>query len=122
MPIKIDRPTIIKSAGNKPKEIKEYIGRVNSNTDEVSVARMKSPSGWIEPGQSPEFNEYTIVLKGMLRVTTNDEIIDINEGEAIITQAGEWVQYSTPAPEGAEYIAVCCPGFSPDAVHRDDEE
>lgn len=122
MPIKIDRPTIIKSAGNKPKEIKEYIGRVNSNTDEVSVARMKSPSGWIEPGQTPEFNEYTLVLKGMLRVTTNDEIIDINEGEAIITPAGEWVQYSTPAPEGAEYIAVCCPGFSPDAVHRDDEE
>jgi mannose-6-phosphate isomerase-like protein (cupin superfamily) len=122
MPIKIDRPTIIESAGNKPKEIKEYIGRVNSNTDEVSVARMKSPAGWIEPGQTPEFNEYTIVLKGMLRVTTNDEIIDINEGEAIITRAGEWVQYSTPAPEGAEYIAVCCPGFSPDAVHRDDEE
>jgi len=122
MPIKIDRPTIIKSAGNKPKEIKEYIGRVNSNTDEVSVARMKSPSGWIEPGQTPEFNEYTLVLKGMLRVTTNDEINDINEGEAIITPAGEWVQYSTPAPEGAEYIAVCCPGFSPDAVHRDDEE
>ena len=122
MPIKIDRPTIIKSAGNKLKEIKEYIGRVNSNTDEVSVARMKSPSGWIEPGQTPEFNEYTLVLKGMLRVTTNDEIIDINEGEAIITPAGEWVQYSTPAPEGAEYIAVCCPGFSPDAVHRDDEE
>jgi mannose-6-phosphate isomerase-like protein (cupin superfamily) len=122
MPIKIDRPTIIKSAGNKPKEIKEYIGRVNSNTDEVSVARMKSPGGWIEPGQTPEFNEYTLVLKGMLRVTTNDEIIDINEGEAIITPAGEWVQYSTPSPEGAEYIAVCCPGFSPDAVHRDDEE
>jgi mannose-6-phosphate isomerase-like protein (cupin superfamily) len=122
MPIKIDRPTIIESAGNKPKEIKEYIGRVNSNTDEVSVARMKSPAGWIEPGQTPEFNEYTLVLKGMLRVTTNDEIIDINEGEAIITPAGEWVQYSTPAPEGAEYIAVCCPGFSPDAVHRDDEE
>ena len=122
MPIKIDRPTIIKSAGNKPKEIKEYIGRVNSNTDEVSVARMKSPAGWIEPGQTPEFNEYTLVLKGMLRVTTNDEIIDINEGEAIITQAGEWIQYSTPTPEGAEYIAVCCPGFSPDAVHRDNEE
>jgi len=122
MPIKIDRPTIIKSAGNKPKEIKEYIGRVNSNTDEVSVARMKSPAGWIEPGQTPEFNEYTIVLKGMLRVKTNHEVIDIHEGEAIITQAGEWVQYSTPASEGAEYIAVCCPGFSPDAVHRDNEE
>jgi mannose-6-phosphate isomerase-like protein (cupin superfamily) len=101
MPIKVNRPTIIKAAGNKPKEIKEYIGRVNSNTDEVSIARMKSPAGWIEPGQTPEFNEYTIVLKGMLRVKTKDEIIDINEGEAIITQAGEWVQYSTPTPEAA---------------------
>jgi mannose-6-phosphate isomerase-like protein (cupin superfamily) len=122
MAIKIDKPTIIKAAGNKPKEIKEHIGRVNSNTDELSIARMKSPPGWIEPGQTPEFNEYTVVLKGMLRVTTRDEVIDINEGEAIITQAGEWVQYSTPSPEGAEYIAVCCPGFSPDAVHRDDEQ
>lgn len=122
MPIKVETPTTIKSTGNKPKEIKEYIGRINSNTDEVSIARMKSPSGWIEPGQTPEFNEYTIVLKGMLRVKTKDEIIDINEGEAIITQAGEWVQYSTPTPEGAEYIAVCCPGFSPEAVHRDKEQ
>ena len=121
MPIKVEKPTTIKSAGNKPKEIKEYIGRINSNTDEVSVARMKSPGGWIEPGQTPEFNEYTIVLKGMLRVKTKDEIIDINEGEAIITQVGEWVQYSTPTPEGAEYIAVCCPGFSPEAVHRDND-
>jgi len=122
MPIKIGKPTVIKAAGNKPKEIKEYIGRANSDTDELSVARMKSPAGWIEPGQTPDFNEYTIVLKGMLRVTTKDEVIDINEGEAIITQAGEWVQYSTPDPEGAEYIAVCCPGFSPDTVHRDDEQ
>ena len=122
MPIKIGKPTVIKAAGNKPKEIKEYIGRANSDTDELSVARMKSPAGWIEPGQTPDFNEYTIVLKGMLRVTTKDEVIDINEGEAIITKAGEWVQYSTPDPEGAEYIAVCCPGFSPDTVHRDDEQ
>ena len=91
MPIKVEKPTTIKSAGNKPKEIKEYIGRINSNTDEVSIARMKSPAGWIEPGQTPEFNEYTIVLKGMLRVKTKNEIININEGEAIITQAGEWV-------------------------------
>jgi len=119
MPIKVEKPITIKSAGNKPKEIKEYIGRINSNTDEVSIARMKSPGGWIEPGQTPEFNEYTIVLKGMLRVKTKNEIIDINEGEAIITQVGEWVQYSTPTSEGAEYIAVCCPGFSPEAVHRD---
>jgi quercetin dioxygenase-like cupin family protein len=122
MPIKIEKPAVIKAAGNKPKEIKEYIGRVNSDTEELSVARMKSPAGWVEPGQTPDFNEYTIVLKGMLRVTTKDEVIDINEGEAIITQAGEWVQYSTPDPDGAEYIAVCCPGFSPDAVHRDDEK
>ena len=122
MPIKVEKPTTIKSAGNKPKEIKEYIGRINSNTDEVSIARMKSPGGWIEPGQTPEFNEYTIVLKGMLRVKTKDEIIDINEGEAIITQAGKWVQYSTPTPEGAEYIAVYCPGFSPEVVHRDNEQ
>lgn len=122
MPIKIDRPTIIKAAGNKPKEIKEYIGRVNSNTDEVSIALMKSPAGWVEPGQTPEFNEYTIVLKGMVRVQTGDEIIDVNEGEALIAPAGEWVQYSTPNPEGAEYIAVCLPGFSPDTVHRDDEK
>jgi mannose-6-phosphate isomerase-like protein (cupin superfamily) len=121
MPVKIDGPTIIKAAGNKPKEIKEYIGRVNSKTDEVSIARMKSPAGWIEPGQTPEFNEYTLVLKGMLRVKSKDQIIDINQGEAVITLAGEWVQYSTPNPDGAEYIAVCYPGFSPDAVHRDDE-
>ena len=122
MPIKIERPTVIEAAGNKPKEIKEYIGRVNSNTEEVSIARMKSPAGWIEPGQTPEFNEYTMVLKGTLRVRTRDETIDINEGEAVIAKAGEWIQYSTPTPQGAEYIAVCCPGFSPDAVHRDSEE
>jgi mannose-6-phosphate isomerase-like protein (cupin superfamily) len=122
MAIKIKGPTIIKAAGNKPKRIEEFIGRVNSKTDEVSIARMKSPDGWIEPGQTPAFNEYTIVLKGMLRVRTKDEIIDINEGEAFIAQAGEWVQYSTPNPEGAEYIAICCPGFSPAFVHRDDEQ
>ena len=122
MAIKIKGPTIIKAAGNKPKRIEEFIGRVNSKTDEVSIARMKSPVGWIEPGQTPEFNEYTIVLKGMLRVKTKDEIIDINEGEAFIIQTGEWVQYSSPNPEGAEYIAICCPGFSPALVHRDDEK
>jgi len=122
MPIKVEKPTTIKSAGNKPKEIKEYIGRINSNTDEVSIAHMKSPGGWSEPGQTPEFNEYTIVLKGVLRVKTKNEIIDINEGEAIITQAGEWVKYSTPTPGGAEYIAVCCPGFSSEVVHRDNEQ
>jgi mannose-6-phosphate isomerase-like protein (cupin superfamily) len=122
MALKIRKPAIIKAAGNRPKQIEEFIGRVNSRTDEVSIARMKSPDGWIEPGQTPEFNEYTIVLKGILRVRTKDELIDINAGEAVIAQAGEWVQYSTPNPEGAEYIAVCCPGFSPDLVHRDDEQ
>ena len=111
MPIKVEKPTTINSSGNKPKEIKEYIGRINSNTYEVSVAQIKSFAGWIEPGQTPEFNEYTIGLKGMLRVTTKDEIIDINEGEAVITQAGEWIQYSTPNLGGAGYIAVCCPDF-----------
>lgn len=118
--IKIDKPTIIQAAGNKPKRIEEFIGRVNSETDDLSIARMKSPPGWIEPGQKPEFNEYTIVLNGMLRVTTKDSIIDINEGESVIVHSGEWVQYSTPGSEGAEYIAVCSPAFSPEIVHRDE--
>lgn len=118
---KIEKAIVIKAAGNKPKRIEEFIGRVNSKTGEVSIARMKSPGGWREPGQTPEFNEYTLVLKGMLRVSTKDGVFDIREGEAIIAHAGEWVQYSTPDPEGAEYIAVCLPAFSPDIVHRDDE-
>jgi mannose-6-phosphate isomerase-like protein (cupin superfamily) len=117
---KIDKPSVIEAAGNKPKIIEEYIGRVNSRTDELSIARMKSPSGWIEPGQKPEFNEYTVVLKGMLRVMTKEETIDIYEGEAVIIPAGEWVRYSTPSSEGAEYIAVCLPAFSPEIVHRDE--
>jgi len=121
MALKIERPTIIKAAGNKPKKIEEFIGRVNSGTDELSIARMKSPAGWSEPGQTPEFNEYSLVLKGTLRVTTKKKTYDILAGEAFIAAAGEWVQYSTPNPEGAEYMAVCCPGFSPDAVHRDDD-
>ncbi len=117
---KIEKPAIIESAGNKPKIIEEFIGRVNSGTDELSIARMKSPSGWVEPGQKPEFNEYTIVLKGMLRVTTQEKTTDIYEGEAVIIPADEWVQYSTPEAEGAEYIAVCLPAFSPEIVHRDE--
>jgi len=120
MPVKIEKPTVIEAAGNKPKIIEEYIGRVNSGTGDVSIARMKSPGGWIEPGQTPEFDEYTVVLKGMLRVTSKDSVNDINAGEAIITKKGEWVQYSTPNPEGAEYVAVCLPGFSPAIVHRDE--
>lgn len=119
MPKKIKSPTIIKAAGNKPKVIEEFIGRVNSKTDALSIARMKSPPGWNEPGQTPEFDEYTIVLNGTLRVHTKDDTIDVHGGEAIITHKGEWIQYSTPGPEGAEYIAVCLPAFSPETVHRD---
>ncbi|RPI71293.1 MAG: cupin domain-containing protein [Ignavibacteriales bacterium] len=120
MPSKIKSPSIIKAAGNKPKVIEEFVGRVNSKTDEVSIARMKSPSGWIEPGQRPGFDEYTIVLKGELHIKTEKDKIILKESEAIITRKGEWIQYSTPSPEGAEYIAVCLPAFSPEKVNRDD--
>ena len=119
MPKLISTPTIIEAAGNKPKVIKEFIGRVNSKTENLSIAKMTSPSGWEEPGQTPEFDEYTLVLKGMLRVETKENIFNINEGQAIITYAGEWIRYSTPGPEGAEYVAVCLPAFSPETVHRD---
>ena len=120
MPQKISSPSIITSAGNKPKVIQEFIGRVNSKTSDLSVAKMTSPSGWVEPGQKPEFDEFTVVLKGMLRVTTKNEVIDVNAGEAVIVSKNEWIQYSTPGTEGAEYIAVCLPAFSPDTVHRDE--
>ena len=116
----IKEPAVIKSAGNKPKLIEEFIGRVNSQTEDVSIARMKSPGGWEEPGQRPEFEEYTLVLRGVLRVKTEKETIDVKAGEAVISPQGEWVQYSTPGAEGAEYIAVCVPAFSPDTVHRDE--
>lgn len=116
--IKIEKPTVIPAAGNKPKIIEEFIGRVNSQTDTLSIARMKSPAGWVEPGQKPDFDEYTIVLKGILRVQTKESVTEIQEGESVIVHSGEWVQYSTP--EGAEYIAVCSPAFSPDLVHRDE--
>ena len=120
MPIKIEKPTVIEAAGNKPKIIEEFIGRVNSGTKDLSVAKMKSPGGWVEPGQTPEFDEYTVVLKGMLRVTTKENVFDILPGQAIITNKGEWIQYSTPDEDGAEYIAVCLPAYSPDTVHRDE--
>ncbi|MDO8548695.1 MAG: cupin domain-containing protein [Ignavibacteria bacterium] len=120
MPLKIKSPSIIKAAGNKPKIIEEFIGRINSRTNEVSIARMKSPAGWIEPGQKPEFDEYTIVLKGELHIKTEKDEIILKEGEAVITKKGEWIQYSTPKPEGAEYIAVCLPAFSPETVNRDE--
>lgn len=119
MPILIDRPTQIKAAGNKTKIIQEFIGRVNSKTSELSVAKMQSPSGWVEPGQTPGFDEYTVVLKGMLCVRSHSGSIEVHAGQAVMTHAGEWVQYSTPGPDGAEYIAVCLPAFSPDTVHRD---
>ena len=120
MPVKITSPSIILSAGNKPKKIEEFFGRVNSKTDYVSIARMTSPGGWVEPGQKPEFDEYTIVLKGILKVQTEKETFELKAGEAIITKKGNWVQYSTPGFDGAEYIAVCLPAFSPEIVHRDE--
>ncbi len=116
----ITQPTIVEAAGNKPKRIEELIGRVNSNTQAVSIARMKSPGGWQEPGQAPEFDEYTVVLKGVLRVETKERTIDVKAGEAVIAHRGDWVRYSTPTDEGAEYIAVCLPAFAPDIVHRDE--
>jgi mannose-6-phosphate isomerase-like protein (cupin superfamily) len=121
LPEKIEQPTVIEAAGNKPKIIKEFIGRVNSRTDQLSIAKMKSPSGWEEPGQTPEFDEYTVVLNGMLRVESKTGTLDINAGEAVIVKANEWVRYSTPGKYGAEYMAVCLPAFSPDTVHRDNK-
>ena len=105
--------------GNKPKIIEEFIGRVNSGESRLSIAQMRSPGGWVEPGQTPEFDEFTVVLKGTLRVTHKAGVLDVKAGQAVITHAGEWVQYSTPDPDGAEYIAVCLPAFSPQTVHRD---
>jgi len=119
MPTLIPQPTRIEAAGNKPKLIDEYIGRVNSKTSSASVAHMRSPGGWIEPGQSPGFDEFTIVLKGMLRVEHKSGSLEVHAGQAVIAHAGEWVRYSTPNPEGAEYIAVCVPAFSIETVHRD---
>jgi mannose-6-phosphate isomerase-like protein (cupin superfamily) len=119
MPTYIAAPTRVTAAGNKPKIIQEFIGRVNSKTAGVSVAHMKSPGGWVEPGQTPEFDEYTIVLAGALRVEHNEGALDVRAGQAVITHKGEWVRYSTPGPDGAEYIAVCLPAFSPETVHRD---
>jgi len=119
MPKLISTPTRITAAGNKPKLIDEFIGRVNSSESRLSIAHMRSPSGWVEPGQTPEFDEFTVVLKGALRVTHKQGTLDVGAGQAVVTNAGEWVQYSTSHPEGAEYIAVCLPAFSPQTVHRD---
>ena len=120
MPTLIPQPTRIQAAGNKPKLIDEYIGRVNSKTSAASVAHMRSPQGWLEPGQTPEFDEFTIVLKGMLRVEHKGGTLDVNAGQAVVAHAGEWIRYSTPQEGGAEYIAVCLPAFSMETVHRDE--
>ena len=120
MPTLIAKPTRVEAAGNKPKLIDEYIGRVNSATSATSIAHMRSPGGWQEPGQTPEFEEFTVVLRGTLRVEHRDGSIDVHAGQAVIAHSGEWVRYSTPGEEGAEYIAVCLPAFAMDTVHRDE--
>ncbi len=119
MPTLIPTPTRIEAAGNKPKLIDEYVGRVNSRDERVSIAHMRSPAGWQEPGQTPAFDEFTVVLRGMLRVESRDGVTEVRAGQAVIAHAGEWVRYSTPDADGAEYIAVCLPAFSPQTVHRD---
>jgi mannose-6-phosphate isomerase-like protein (cupin superfamily) len=119
MPVLIDKPTRITAAGNKPKLIDEYVGRVNIREERLSVAHMRSPSGWVEPGQRPEFDEYTVVLAGSLTVEHEGGTLTVTAGQAVLTRGGEWVRYSTPGSEGAEYIAVCLPAFSPETVHRD---
>ena len=119
MPRLIERPTRIEAAGSKPKIIEEFVGRVNSGDTGLSIAHMRSPQGWVEPGQCPDFTEYTIVLAGLLRVEHETGSLDVAEGQAIMTFPGEWVRYSTPSAEGAEYIAVCLPAFSPETVHRE---
>ena len=119
MPRLIDRPTIVQAAGNKPKQIEEYAGRVNSGHAGVSVARMVSPEGWVEPGQRPEFEEITLVLRGLLRVEHERGALDVRAGQAVVAHAGEWVRYSSPEPGGAEYVAVCLPAFTPQSANRD---
>ena len=119
MPTLISAPTRIQAVGNKPKLIDEYIGRVTSGHEQLSIAHMRSPAGWIEPGQTPEFDEFTIVLRGLLRVMYRGGSLDVRAGQAVVAHQGEWIQYSTPEAEGAEYLAVCLPAFSPNTVHRD---
>jgi len=121
MPRLIESPSVIEAAGNKPKRIEEYAGRVNSGDGDVSVARMVSPEGWLEPGQRPEFREITVVLRGMLRVEHESGALVVRGGQAVVCEPGEWVRYSSPESGGAEYVAVCLPAFSPDTVRRDPE-
>lgn len=120
MPQKIEKPSLIEACGTKPKLIEEFFGKINSSSDQISIAKMTSPQGWEEPGQCPEFDEYTLVLKGELLVKTKKDTLKIAAGQAVLTKAGEWVQYSTPGSEGAEYMAVCLPAFSPETVNRDE--
>jgi mannose-6-phosphate isomerase-like protein (cupin superfamily) len=120
MPTLIEKPTRVTSAGNRPKRIDEYVGRVNSGEAAVSIAHMRSPAGWVEPGQTPDFDEYTLVLRGTLRVEHRGGTLDVRAGQAVLVRRGEWVQYSTPGDDGAEYVAVCLPAFSPETVHRDE--
>lgn len=120
MPHLIAAPTVVAAAGTKPKEIREYVGRVNTGEERLSIAHMRSPSGWLEPGQRPGFDEYTLVLRGALRVESEGGALDVLAGQAVLVPKGEWVRYSTPHPDGAEYVAVCLPAFSPDTVHRDE--
>ncbi|MFN7989952.1 MAG: cupin [Thermoanaerobaculia bacterium] len=117
MPTLIEKPTVVAAAGNAPKRIEEFVGRASSGTAAISIARMSSPAGWEEPGQTPEFDEYTLVLAGTLRVESREGVLEVRAGQAVRTSAGEWVRYSTPG--GAEYVAVCTPAFSPATVHRD---
>ena len=120
MPTLIAQPTVVAAAGNKPKQIQEFAGRVNSGHAGVSVARMVSPQGWVEPGQRPDFEEITVVLRGLLRVEHDAGVLDVRAGQAVVAHPGEWVRYSSPNPAGAEYIAGCLPAFSPATVHRDE--
>jgi mannose-6-phosphate isomerase-like protein (cupin superfamily) len=121
MPKRIDGPTRVTAAGSPPKTIDEYVGRVNTDTERLSIAHMRSPQGWEEPGQRPEFDEYTLVLKGMLKVDTESGPMEVRAGQAILTEGGEWVRYSSPEAGGTEYVAICLPAFSPGTVHRDDD-
>ena len=121
MPILIPGPTRVEAAGTKPKLIDEYVGRVNTGTEQLSVAHMRSPGGWVEPGQTPEFDEYTLVLRGAVQVEYAGGVMTVGAGQAVLTRAGEWIRYSTPGEEGAEYIAICLPAFAPGTVHRDAE-
>jgi mannose-6-phosphate isomerase-like protein (cupin superfamily) len=120
MPELIPQPTRVEAAGTKPKLIDEYAGRVNNGESRLSIAHMRSPGGWEEPGQRPEFDEYTVVLRGMIRVEHEAGALDVRAGQGVLTRAGEWIRYSTPEDEGAEYVAVCLPAFTPDTVHRDE--